>query len=115
MNPDIACVLADWGTTNLRAWAIGHDGVVLQQRSGGAGLLAIKDGAFAESFTAFCGDWLVASRPVPALLSGMVGSKLGWKEAPYLAAPVVLDELASQLCRVGAIPGAHVWIVPGIR
>jgi 2-dehydro-3-deoxygalactonokinase len=115
MARDIACILADWGTTNLRAWAVGQDGRVLEQRGGGGGLLAVKDGAFAESFARFCAGWLDAQRPVPAILSGMVGSKLGWKEAPYLEAPVALGELALHLCPVGDVPGASVWIVPGIR
>jgi 2-dehydro-3-deoxygalactonokinase len=115
MHPDIACILADWGTTNLRAWALGRDGRVVDQRGQGGGLLAVKEGRFAESFTAFCGDWLRTDRPVPAILSGMVGSKLGWKEAAYLAAPVALGDLARQLCFVGEIPGASIWIVPGVR
>jgi 2-dehydro-3-deoxygalactonokinase len=115
IHQDIACILADWGTTNLRAWALGCDGRVVDQRGQGGGLLAVKDGRFAESFIAFCEGWLRPDRPVPAILSGMVGSKLGWKEAPYLAAPVALGDLARQLCAVGEIPGASVWIVPGVR
>ena len=115
VNRDISCILADWGTTNLRAWALGSDGRVIDRRGQGGGLLAVKDGRFAESFAAFCGDWLDPHRPVPAILSGMVGSKLGWKEAPYLAAPVALGDLARQLCFVGDIPGAGIWIVPGVR
>jgi 2-dehydro-3-deoxygalactonokinase len=112
---DIACILADWGTTNLRAWALAGDGRLLDRRSQGAGLLSVQDGRFAECFAAFCGPWLRPGHRVPALLSGMVGSKLGWKEAPYLAAPVALADLARQLCYVGEVPGAAVWIVPGVR
>jgi 2-dehydro-3-deoxygalactonokinase len=115
VNTDISCILADWGTTNLRAWALGGDGRVIDRRGQGGGLLAVKDGRFAETFAAFCGDWLNPHRPVPAILSGMVGSKLGWKEAPYLAAPVTLGDLARQLCFVSDIPGAGIWIVPGVR
>ena len=100
MTQDITCILADWGTTNLRAWAVADDGRVIDQRGQGGGLLAVKDGRFAESFAAFCGDWLDARRPIPAVLSGMVGSKLGWKEAPYLTAPVALADIGRQLCFV---------------
>ncbi len=114
MNDSIACILADWGTTNLRAWAVGHDGRILAHRNGGGGLLAVKEGRFAETFAAACEGWLQGPRPVPALLSGMVGSKMGWKEAPYLAAPVDLADLAHHLCFVGDLPGAAVWIVPGV-
>ena len=115
MSRDISCILADWGTTNLRAWALGSDGAAIDHRGQGGGLLSVKDRRFAESFAAFCGDWLDAGRPVPAVLSGMVGSKLGWKEAPYLTAPVALADIGRQLCFVDDIPGASVWIVPGVR
>jgi 2-dehydro-3-deoxygalactonokinase len=115
MTQDITCILADWGTTNLRAWAVADDGRVLDQRGQGGGLLAVRDGRFAESFAAFCGDWLDIRRPIPAVLSGMVGSKLGWKEAPYLTAPVALADIGRQLCFVEDIAGASVWIVPGVR
>jgi 2-dehydro-3-deoxygalactonokinase len=114
MNDEIACILADWGTTNLRAWAVGHDGRILDRRNRGGGLLAVKDGRFAETFAAACEGWLQGPRPVPALLSGMVGSKMGWKEAPYLAAPVDLADLAHHLCFVGDFPGTSIWIVPGV-
>ena len=114
MTRDIACILADWGTTNLRAWAMGHGGEILGHRSQGSGLLAVKERRFAETFVGFCGDWLDAKRPVPALLSGMVGSKMGWREAPYLSAPVMLSALGRHLCFAADIPGAAVWIVPGI-
>jgi 2-dehydro-3-deoxygalactonokinase len=114
MARSIACVVADWGTTNLRAWAMAPDGTVLGERSGGRGLLRVEDGRFAEALAELCGDWLAEPRPMPVVLSGMVGSKLGWKEAPYLAAPVALEALAERLCAVGEIPGAAIWIVPGV-
>jgi 2-dehydro-3-deoxygalactonokinase len=115
MATEISCILADWGTTNLRGWAIGPSGEVVDERSGGSGLLAVIDLRFAEAFAKFCSGWLDERRRIPAILSGMVGSKLGWKEAPYLPAPAMLSCLAHNLFFVGDIPGASVWIVPGIR
>jgi 2-dehydro-3-deoxygalactonokinase len=114
MSRPIACVVADWGTTNLRAWAMAPDGAVLGERSGGRGLLGIEGGRFAEALAELCGDWLAGPGKMPVVMSGMVGSKLGWREAPYLAAPVALDKLAERLCVVDEIPGASVWIVPGV-
>jgi 2-dehydro-3-deoxygalactonokinase len=54
---------------------------------------------------------------VAVIASGMVGSRQGWKEAPYLPCPARLHEAAHALTRVeieGA-PGALVHIVPGLR
>ena len=49
--------------------------------------------------------------PLPAVLCGMVGSAIGWLEAPYLPCPAELYELAEN-------PGGvrdGVFIVPGMR
>ncbi len=114
MSQTVACIVADWGTTNLRAWAVGPAGEILDRRAERGGLLAVTDGRFAERLSAACSGWLDPARPVPAVLSGMVGSRLGWKEAPYLPAPAMLADLPRNLCFAGEIPGADVWIVPGI-
>jgi 2-dehydro-3-deoxygalactonokinase len=109
----IACIVADWGTTNLRAWALDAEGAALDQRVGARGLLAVQGGRFAEALAEVCGGWIEPG--IPVLLSGMVGSKLGWSEAPYLAAPLVLDQLSRNLHRVESSLPVTVHIVPGVK
>ncbi len=109
---EIACIVADWGTSNLRAWALARDGSVLDRRGGAQGLLAVRDGGFAEAFAQVCEGWL--GRRPPVVLAGMVGSKLGWKEAPYLATPLIFDELGRHLLPVEAPFSSAVMIVPGV-
>jgi 2-dehydro-3-deoxygalactonokinase len=109
----IACIVADWGTTNLRAWALDDQGAVLERRSSPRGLLAIEGGRFADALAELCGSWLAGS--IPVVLSGMVGSKLGWKEAPYLPVPAGFDDLARHLCPVEAPLPAIIRIVPGVK
>ena len=109
----IACIVADWGTTNLRAWALDAGGSLVEQRGGNQGLLAVQGGRFAEALAQVCGSWF--SPGVPVLLSGMVGSKLGWSEVPYLAAPVALDELSRNLYQVESSLPVVVRIVPGVK
>ena len=115
MRHAIACIAADWGTTNLRAWAMGADGTAFDRRDSPRGLLAVEGGRFSEALADVCGDWLVGRPRLPVVMSGMVGSKLGWKEAPYLVAPIALDELARHLCPVEAFSSAMARIVPGVR
>ena len=110
----LSCIATDWGTTNRRAWALGPGGEVLARRSDGNGLLGVEDRRFADSFLTFCGEWLDGSRRVPVIMGGMVGSKLGWKEAPYLQAPIALSRLGEGLCSVGEVGNAAIWIVPGV-
>jgi len=47
------------------------------------------------------------------LLSGMIGSRQGWVEAPYLPCPAGPDDLAAALVRV-PFEGATVLLVPGL-
>jgi len=109
----IVCIVADWGTTNLRAWALDGEGAVVDQRGGARGLLAVQGGRFAEALAEVCGGWFAPG--VPVLLSGMVGSKLGWSEVPYLIAPVDLGELFGHLHLVESSLPVTVRIVPGVK
>lgn len=107
-----SCIAVDWGTTNRRAWALGADGGALQERSDAAGLLAIKERRFGESLESFLRDWLTPG--VPVVMAGMVGSRMGWVEVPYLAAPAPLAHLAKNLMKAGRVADSDCWIVPGV-
>lgn len=111
MAATIACIAVDWGTSNRRAWALGPKGESLAARSDDQGLLAIKDRAFAESLRRFTGDWLAGGAPV--VMAGMVGSRAGWREAPYLETPVDLTKIGSRLTEIADFAGNAVRIVPG--
>lgn len=114
MTADIAMIAVDWGTTNRRAWALDAHGHVLAETGDGEGLLAVKAGEFARSFAGFAAPWLSADRVVPVLMCGMVGSKMGWTEVPYIAAPADLADLARNLHPVPFEGKARIAIVPGV-
>ena len=107
----IDAVLIDWGTTNVRAYGIGADGAILERRVSAHGIRNVPDRQFAAAFDALVGDWR-ASAPVPVLMSGMIGSRQGWAEAPYVACPAGLDDLADGLLSVPDRSGVR--IVPGV-
>lgn len=104
----------DWGTTNRRAWALDRAGKVLAEHGDGEGLLAVKPGGFARSFADFAKPWLETRRKLPVVMCGMVGSKLGWSEAPYIASPADLASLARNLHHVPFDGDATIVIVPGV-
>ncbi len=108
-----SCIAVDWGSTNRRAWALGADGAALQERADSAGLLAIKDRRFADSLEAFLDGWLDGG--VPVVIAGMAGSRMGWVEVPYVAAPAPLADLARNLMKAGRIADSDCWIVPGMN
>lgn len=83
MRPDWIAV--DWGTSNLRAFAMGPDGVLAQAQSGdGMGKLA-REG-FEPALLALINPWL-RDGVMPVVACGMVGSRQGWHEAPYRTVP----------------------------
>ncbi len=113
-QPHFTCIAVDWGSSNRRAWALGAGGGILQQRADGKGLLAHADRNFAPSLAEFLADWLAAAPGVPVIMAGMVGSRMGWIEVPYLPAPLPLTDLARHLCKAGEVAGSACWIVPGV-
>lgn len=105
MTPDwIAC---DWGTSNLRLWAMAGGDVVAEAESD-RGMGSLAPGDFEGALRDAMGDWA----PAPVVACGMVGARQGWTEAPYAAVPC--PPLAGPLKRV---PGTDlsVHIVPGLK
>jgi 2-dehydro-3-deoxygalactonokinase len=100
----------DWGTTWARAYRIGPAGEVLAARTAALGVLNVRDGRFAEATAALLGDW--RDDGAPRIASGMVGSRQGWREAPYIECPAPLVALAGGIV---AAPGDALAIVPGVR
>jgi hypothetical protein len=95
------CLIAlDWGTSNLRASLLDRDGSVLDTRSAAAGVMAVPERRFAEALLSLCGDWLAAHPHTACIASGMVGSRQGWIEAPYLECPRACLDAAARLVRV---------------
>lgn len=107
-----AWIAVDWGTSNLRAWAMGPDGVLAEASSDdGMGKLS-RDG-FEPALLRLIGPWL-AGRP-PVVACGMVGSRQGWCEAPYRMVPCTpLDPGALVLAPV-TDARLKVSIAPGLK
>jgi 2-dehydro-3-deoxygalactonokinase len=103
----------DWGTSAFRAFRLGPDGAVLDKRAAPRGILTVADGDFGAVLAAEIGEWL-RPEPVPVLMSGMVGSRQGWVEAPYLTCPAGIADLAAGLVAIDH-QGAEVRIVPGLE
>lgn len=102
----------DWGTTNLRAWRFADDGSVAEMRRDAAGIGAMQGRDFGRLLHSKIGDWLDGNSRV--ILGGMIGSRNGWREIPYMGCPASLGALAA-----GALPveleGASVRIAPGLH
>jgi 2-dehydro-3-deoxygalactonokinase len=101
----------DWGTTHRRIYALNSAGDCTQTFSDDEGSLACS-GRFAAALQA-CVERL-ALRPKIVLMSGMVGSALGWQEVPYVDVSVALGDLPQHLAAVREPwDGGPRLIVPG--
>jgi 2-dehydro-3-deoxygalactonokinase len=102
----------DWGSTNARALLFAPDGRLVDERNEPLGIKQVRAGGYPAAFDRLAGDWRQRHGTIPTFLSGMVGSRTGWHEAPYLACPANLSELHRSLL---AIPGTeNVFVVPGL-
>ena len=109
-----AFLAVDWGTTNLRAWRLASDGAVAAARTfPELGVSRLAPGEAARRFRDEVRPALGAEH-LPAVMAGMVGSTLGWREAPYLDCPADARALAGALMHIeGEAP--RVSIAPGLR
>jgi 2-dehydro-3-deoxygalactonokinase len=104
-----AMVAVDWGTSSLRAARMDAGGEVLAQRSSERGILTVPAQGFPGVLHEICGDWLRDPATL-CLISGMAGSRQGWREAPYVPCPSGFDELTRGLLwieprRIALVPG----------
>lgn len=104
----------DWGTTTFRAFRFDGRGTVLEARRAEAGIRAIDDGDFEGALEHLIGDWLDAAGASPVVLSGMIGSRQGWVEAPYLPCPADLGDLVGDLMPLDLARGRRIYIAPGL-
>ena len=106
-----AFVGIDWGTTHRRSYALDAMGACTHSQDDGDGALACK-GRFPLALRAALKG--LHANPARVVMSGMVGSALGWQEAPYLDAAVALADLPDHLVTVNdPLGGIAGQIVPG--
>ncbi len=102
----------DWGTSSFRAFRIDRAGAVRERRAAPRGILAVAGGRFDEELRRQVGDWIEAGER-RVVMSGMIGSRQGWLEVPYVACPAGLPEIAAGLVAL-ACEGVEIRLVPGL-
>ena len=80
-------IAVDWGTTNLRAWAMGADGAVLASLISDQGMGGLTPDTFEPALLDLINPHLPDGQTTPVICCGMVGAAQGWAEAPYAAVP----------------------------
>ena len=110
LDAEPALIGVDWGTSSCRAYLIDAQGRVLDTVAGKKGILQVEGGAFAEVLDQLIGAW---RRPgLPVILSGMIGSRQGWVEAPYVPVPAGFEDITDALMRHP--DDAGIFVIPGL-
>lgn len=107
-------IAVDWGTTNLRAFAIGRDGV-LDQAVSDDGMGRLDRDGFEPALLRLVGPWLRDGHVTEVVACGMVGSRQGWHEAPYRAVPCTPLDPGSLVTAPTRDPRIRVRLVPGLK
>lgn len=112
---EVEWIAVDWGTSNLRAWAMDRNGDVLALRTSSKGMGTLAPSAFEPTLLETVGDLLPESGKCPVVCCGMVGARQGWTEAAYLALPCLTPD-ASQCAKAPVSdPRIDVRILPGVK
>ncbi len=102
----------DWGTSSFRAFRIDAAGAVAERIDTPRGILTVAEGGFPAALRELVGPWLAAGES-RVVMCGMVGSRQGWQEAPYLPCPAGAPDIAAALVAV-PFDGARVFLAPGL-
>jgi 2-dehydro-3-deoxygalactonokinase len=111
MSP--ALIAIDWGSSSFRAYLMSPKGDVLDELASSDGIGSVAAGAYAATLKRLIGRWLKAHASLPIVASGMVGSRHGWRETPYVPCPAGPRDVAERLTAVEA-NGRGVVLAPGL-
>lgn len=113
VGSDAALIGLDWGTSSLRAFLIGASGSVLEEVTTAQGIVHIEDRDFDGIFHEAVQSW-IGNLPVPVIASGMIASRDGWYETPYVDLPAGKHELAAALVPFESSQGIVIQFVTGV-
>jgi len=105
-------VAVDWGTSHLRVWLLDKNGRVLAEHRSDEGMGATAREQFHAVLERHLSEMGVPA-DIPVVMCGMVGARQGWVEAPYLAVPAALADIATKAVRIPGI-ARSIRIMPGL-
>jgi len=111
---EISWIAADWGTTNLRVWAMGAEDQIIAQSGSDRGMNSLEPDEFETALLDVAGDWLDDNRQTLVVTCGMVGARQGWAEADYVKTPAPTLVSGRFTDVTTAYPRLRVPIIPGL-
>ncbi|MBV8474867.1 MAG: 2-dehydro-3-deoxygalactonokinase [Hyphomicrobiales bacterium] len=109
-----ALVSVDWGTSSFRAFLAASDGTALDEVGADRGALGLAKGEHETFLSAQIGAWKQRYPELPVVMSGMVGARQGWVEAPYAPCPAGAAEIAAAALTIPAAALGPILLAPGL-
>jgi 2-dehydro-3-deoxygalactonokinase len=107
-------VAVDWGTSRLRAWAMGENGSVLAHAASDEGMAVLERDSYEPVLLRLIGSWLPLGPVTPVIACGMVGARQGWIEAPYIEIPSAAIVSRRMAVAPTRDPRIAVHVIPGL-
>tara|TARA_R110002072_G_scaffold1780_13_gene14963 strand:- start:39739 stop:40677 length:939 start_codon:yes stop_codon:yes gene_type:complete len=99
----------DWGSSSFRLMSFDSQGQIQHQTSSGEGVVKLGK----HHLQGYLINQISKLDPAPILMCGMVGSRLGWQEVPYLDCPARVADFSRELVKLNA--DFEAYLVPGLR
>ncbi len=112
MSPPLIAI--DWGSTNFRARLVSGDEVLASVETND-GIRNREGRDFETILASHCAAWKKIHPEARVLMSGMIGSREGWVEVPYVATAASIRDLAAGIVMVDSTIFGPIGIVPGLR
>ena len=108
-------IAIDWGSSNLRVWALNNNNAILDSILSNDGMLGLASNEFEPLLFEKISKWGVGDANIPILCCGMVGAKQGWVEAPYASIPYNLMQEVDSVKVSCSDDRLNVQILGGLR
>ena len=108
-------IAIDWGSSNLRVWALNNNNAILDSILSSDGMLGLASNEFEPLLFEKISKWGVGDANIPILCCGMVGAKQGWVEAPYASIPYNLMQEVDSIKVSCSDDRLNVQILGGLR
>lgn len=109
-----AFVSVDWGTSSFRAFLADAGGAPLEEIAADQGAVGLAKGEHEAFLVSQIGAWKDRFPAAPVVMSGMVGSRQGWVEAPYAACPAGAAEIAAAVVTIPSARLGRILLAPGL-
>lgn len=107
-------VAADWGTSHLRLWLMDANDQPIHRIDADCGMSGLDRDAFEPALLRLLTPYLTEAS-LTVICCGMAGSRQGWIEAPYAAAPCAPPTAVTAAVAPVRDPRLKVFVLPGVK